>query len=251
MYTPDIINLRDFYATDFGESVRLLLADSIADFWQDFQAESLVGIGYATPYLQPYLGRVKILAACMPAQQGASYWPHDGDNIVLIVHEGELPFAENSLERILLVHSMENSEQLSWMIEELWRVLVPNGKLLAVVPNRGGAWARSSSSPFGYGRPFTMAQMNDLLSRQQFAVTRSGSALFMPPCRKSILWKIAGKVEKIGKFICNLFGGYLGGIIIVEAEKRIYSSIRQPVVEARNIRKSTVIAQPAMTMKKK
>ncbi len=250
MYTPDIINLRNFYATGFGESVRLLIADSILQFWPNTNGDVVLGMGYAVPYIEPYLEQAATLIACMPAQQGAIYWPHNSDNLTLITHESELPFAESSINRVLLIHSMENSEQLSWMISEIWRVLTPNGKLLAVAPNRHSLWSRSSRSPFGYGRPFSMSQIRDLLTEQQFAITRTSSALFIPPTRIRFLWKAAAKLEKIGKFFCGFLGGFLGGVLMVEAEKQIYSAIRQPVVEAKKYRGTIIGARPAMNMKK-
>lgn len=250
MYTPDIVNLRHFYATFFGESVRALIADAILRIWPTVEGDAVVGIGYATPYLSPYIDQATPLVACMPAQQGAAYWPHGGDNLVLIAHDSELPFAESSLNRVLLVHSIENSEQLSWMIGEIWRVLTPNGKLLAVVPNRRGMWSRSSRSPFGYGRPFSITQMRDLLTEQQFTITRTSSALFMPPIRIKFCWRIANKLEAIGKFICNFLGGFLGGVLLVEAEKQIYSGIRQPVVEARNYRGTVMGGRTVMNLEK-
>ncbi len=252
MYTPDIVNLRYFYSTAFGESVRALIADAIIKIWPSVSGDVTLGLGYATPYLPPYIGQATPLVACMPAQQGAAYWPHDGDNIVLIAHDSELPFPESSINRVLLVHSIENSEQLSWMIQEIWRILAPGGKLLAVVPNRRGMWSRSSKSPFGYGRPFSITQLCDLLGEHQFTIIKKKSALFMPPVRIKFCWKVANKLESIGRFFCSFlggfFGGFGGGILLVEAEKQIYSGIRQPVVEARNYRGSVSGARTVMTM---
>lgn len=251
MYTPDIVNLRNFYSTNFGECVRSLISSAILHIWPNVGEDVIVGLGYATPYLTTYLTPSAHIAACMPAGQGAAYWPHGGDNLVVISHDSELPFAESSLNRILLVHSMENSEQLSWLIQEIWRVLTPNGKMLAIVPNRHGMWSWSSRSPFGYGRPFSITQMRTLLSEQQFNITKTNSALFMPPTRINFCWKIADKLESMGRFICNFLGGFLGGVILVEAEKQIYSGIAQPVVEARRYRTQVMGAKPAMNLKKK
>lgn len=250
MYTPDIVNLRNFYSTNFGQSVRALISSAILRIWSSTGEDVVVGLGYATPYLASYVTPSAHLAACMPAGQGAAYWPHGGDNLVVISHDSELPFAESSINRVLLVHSMENSEQLSWLIQEIWRVLTPNGKMLAVVPNRSGMWSRSSRSPFGYGRPFSMSQMRTLLGEQQFVITSTSSALFMPPTRMTFCWKIADKLESIGNVICSFLGGFLGGVILVEAEKQIYSGIAQPVVEARRYRTKVMGIKPAMNLKK-
>jgi hypothetical protein len=48
------------------------------------------------------------------------------------------------------------------LLREVWRVLAPNGRLLAVVPNRRGLWARIDTTPFGHGRPFSRGQVTHL-----------------------------------------------------------------------------------------
>ncbi len=251
MFTTDILSLRQFYATEFGAAVRALVSAAISRLWKSAEGETMLGIGYATPYLAPYIGQATPVCALMPAAQGAEYWPQDADNLTLLAHDSELPFSENSFNRILLVHSVENSEQLSWMIGEVWRTLTPSGRVLAVVPNRLGVWSRSSRSPFGYGRPFTMAQLCDMLTAQNFHITRTSSALFIPPTKMKCIWRRAVGLEKIGLFICRFLGGFLGGVLLVEAEKKIYSPIRQPVVEARKYRNVPVGARAALGMDKK
>lgn len=225
MFAPDILSLRQFYASPFGEAVRSLIARSLAELWPQAHGDVILGIGYATPYLDPYLKQGAPVMVGMPAMQGAAYWPPERGNLVFLSHESELPLKENSVNRILLLHSVENSEELSPMIKELWRVLTPGGRLLAIVPNRMGFWSRSSRSPFGYGRPFSMTQLRDLMTNQQFTPTRSSSALFIPPTHLRLLWRLAPKIETLGKWFCPFFGG----VLLIEMEKQLYASIRQPV----------------------
>jgi hypothetical protein len=225
MFAPDVVNLRQFYATPFGDMVRSLLASTLITVWPEAKGDTLLGIGYATPYLDPYLSQAAPVMVCMPAGQGAAYWPPSRPNLVFMANEAELPLQENSVNRILLAHSIENSAQMSWMMREVWRVLTPGGRMLAMVPNRLGAWSRSSRSPFGYGHPFSMAQLRDLISENQFTVTRSASALFVPPVRMNMVARMAPKIERVGKLICPFFGG----VLFVEAEKQVYAGIRQPV----------------------
>jgi alpha-ketoglutarate-dependent 2,4-dichlorophenoxyacetate dioxygenase len=47
---------------------------------------------------------------------------------------------------------------------------MPEGRLLLIVPNRRGIWARLDSTPFGHGRPYSRGQLERLL----------GDALFTP-----------------------------------------------------------------------
>jgi len=250
MLAPDILHLREFYTTPFGEAVRAVIAGEIARFWRSAEGDSVLGLGYATPYLSPFLEQKTAVFALMPAAQGAEYWPQNANNLVVLAHDSEMPFSENSINRALLVHSVENSEHLSWMIEETWRVLTPSGKLLAIVPNRRGVWSRSQRSPFGYGRPFSMGQMRDLLAEQNFTITRTSTALFLPPTYIKAFWKWANKFEKFGRFFCQFFAVFWGGVLLVEAEKQIYSTIPQPVVEARKYRGVLGVARPAMALRK-
>ncbi len=230
MFVPDVVSLRQFYATPLGAEVRALIDASLLDLWPGLNGDTMLGLGYATPYMEPYLSDARsVMLACMPASQSAVYWPPGKNNVVFMAQESALPLPENSMNRVLLVHSVEHTEQLSWMMREIWRVLTPGGRVLAVVPNRLGFWALSSKSPFGYGRPFSAAQWRDLLDSHQFTYTRSSSALFMPPVRWRFAWRAARKVEKVGKAVCGLFGG----VLLIEAEKQIHAAIRQPVVVAK------------------
>lgn len=230
MFSPDVVNLRQFYASPLGEHARGLIEDAIYHLWPPASNESILGIGFATPYLDGYREQGMSVHACMPARQGAAYWPPAKNNLVLLAHESELPFPENSMNRVLLVHSVENSEQLSGMMQEIWRVLTPGGRVLVVAPNRIGFWARSPRSPFGYGRPFSLAQMRDLMAEHQFTPTRSRPVLFTPPTHLETVWRAAKKIESLGRILFP----FIGGVWLVEAEKQVYASIRQPIHSKRS-----------------
>ena len=48
---------------------------------------------------------------------------------------------------------LEWSEKPRDLLRELWRVLAPNGRLLLVVPNRRGLWARVDTTPVRLWQP--------------------------------------------------------------------------------------------------
>ena len=245
MYNPDVIMLRQFYATPFGEGVHALINASLKHLWPSTKGESILGIGYCSPYLEQYVDDSNAVMVCMPANQGAAYWPAAGSNRVFLAHESELPIPENSINRILLVHSIENSEQLVGMIKEAYRVLTPGGRILAIVPNRLGWWSRSPRSPFGYGRPFSMMQLRELFSEQDLTVTRSNSAVFIPPTHMRLLWRFAKKIEIVGKILCP----FIGGVLLIESEKQLYASIKQPVISRKTYSVAHQTSTPAMGMK--
>lgn len=245
MFTPEIVSLRQFYATALGERMRALIERSVHELWPEAKGDVIVGIGYPLPYLEPYLADCRVMIA-MPAQQGAAYWPQSKLNMVFLTHEAELPLPENSVNRILLVHSIENSEQLSGMMEEIWRVLTPGGRVMAIVPNRIGAWSRSSRSPFGHGRPFSMMQLRHLMSEHRLTPLRHSSALFIPPLHWRLLWRAAFALDLLGKLFCP----FVGGVLLLEAEKQLYAATRQPVVSARrNYLPIPAVVKPALGRK--
>jgi hypothetical protein len=243
MFSPDIVAFRQFYTTPLGEAVRGLIARALHELWPGVGSDAVLGIGYCAPYLESLVADGAHVTMCMPAHQGAAAWP-PGANLVFLAHESDLPLRENSLNRVLLLHSVENSEHLSWMMEEVWRTLTPGGRVLAIVPNRLGFWSRSSKSPFGYGRPFSMAQLRDLMADHHFTLTRCSSALFIPPTHFKLVWRMADKLEAIGKFLCP----FIGGVLLIEAEKQLYAAIRQPA-KARKLYGVIPAPKPAMGMK--
>ena len=229
-----------------GVAMQRVLLQRIMRIWPSAKDDSILGIGYTSPFLEPYLEDSERILICMPAHQGAAYWPTGSNNRVFLSHESSLPLSENTVNRVLMVHSIENSEQLSWMMEEAWRVLTPGGRLLVVAPNRLGLWSHLGSNPFGSGRPFSKSQIKDLMTEHDFTVLRSEGALFMPPSNYPTIGKMADWLEKTGQWLCPI----MGGVWLVEAEKQVYASIRQQVTVRRGYHVPVRAAKPARGLKK-
>lgn len=244
MFSPDVVSMRQFYATPFGDNVRALIAKSLEQLWPSVPGDAMMSVGFATPYLEADLSGNALNIVCMPAGQGAAYWPVQGENRVFLAHESEIPLPEGSVNRVLLIHSIEHSEHLDGLVKEIYRVLTPSGRMLAIVPNRLGLWARSPRTPFGYGRPFSMMQMRELLAGNELTVTRSRSALFIPPTHLRLVWKCAAYIEWIGKLLCP----FIGGVLMVEAEKQLYAGIQQPVLVRPRYVPATAMRTPALGM---
>lgn len=224
MFHPDVIHLRQFYASPIGQRVQALIGQAIANLWPSANKDAVLVVGYGVPYLDYLKISAQPLLMVMPAEQGAVAWPAGEANRVALAHEFELPFQSNSINRVLLIHCVENSEGLSGMMDEVWRVLTPGGRVLSVVPNRVSFWSGSGKSPFGYGRPFNVLQLRSLFAKHHFTHTRTSSALFSPPMALQASWRVARKLEFIGK-VCWWF---MGGVLLVEAEKQMVASIKQP-----------------------
>jgi hypothetical protein len=52
----DVVELREFYGTRLGQVARRMVARRIRQLWPDITGMRLLGLGYATPYLRPFLG---------------------------------------------------------------------------------------------------------------------------------------------------------------------------------------------------
>ena len=126
-------------------------------------------------------------------------------------------------------------------MRELWRVLAPNGRLLIIVPNRRGLWARVDTTPFGHGRPFSRSQITKLLKDAMFSPEEWQYALYMPPFSWRVLLKWPVFWERLGLVLWPAFSG----VILVEATKQIYAAV--PVKEVRSKRRRVVPVPAGVT----
>jgi SAM-dependent methyltransferase len=180
-----------------------------------------MGLGFPAPYLANFRGEAQRVGALMPAAQGAMVWPSSGPSQTVMVEEGTLPLADASVDRLLLVHALEVSENANHMLREIWRVLAPEGRLLIIVPNRRGIWARIDSTPFGVGRPYSRDQLAKLLTQSLFTPIDVASALNMPPVHRPWLLRWATAFERLGGRLWPLFSG----VLIVEARKEVMTAL--------------------------
>lgn len=217
----DVAELREFYARPLGLMVRRLLAHRIRARWRKLQQETLIGLGFTTPYLGTFRGEALRIGALMPAAQGALVWPDPGPKMSVLVEEEQLPLPDNSVDRLLAVHCLETADRPRALLREIWRVLSPQGRLMMVVPNRRGVWARLDRTPFGQGRPYSRSQLEQLLSEAMFSPFDWSAALYVPPLESRIVLRWATAFERIG---ARLSPGF-GGIIIVEARKELVAPV--------------------------
>jgi SAM-dependent methyltransferase len=218
----DIIDLRDFYDGPLGRAVVRLIARRLRTLWPRVAGQRMLGIGFATPYLAAFRGEAERVLAVMPAGQGVMRWPdaEGSGGLVALADEGALPLPDRSMDRVLMVHCLEGTAEVHVLLRECWRVMADGGRLIVVVANRRGLWARTESAPFAQGRPFSRGQITRLLRDAMFAPLASTTALFMPP----IWWRLFGgwaaALEDLG---ARLFPT-IAGVLVIEAEKQIYAA---------------------------
>jgi SAM-dependent methyltransferase len=193
----------------------------LAAIWAPQPNERLVGLGYTLPWLDRFGSGAERVFAFMPAGQGAVAWPPVGPSATALVFDEELPLFDSSIDRMLLVHALEHSENPRETLMEIWRVLSPGGRVVIVVPNRRGVWARFEHTPFGNGRPFSRGQINALLRETNFTPGHWADALHFPPSDKRWIMRLYSLFERTGRRFWPMFGG----VIVVEAQKRLYQGL--------------------------
>lgn len=215
----DVIDLRDFYDSSLGQTARRMIRRQIRAIWPDSTDMRVLGLGFATPYLRPFREETERVIAVMPSSQGVLPWPPEGPGLVCLADETDLPLPDRSIDRVLLVHALESTEQVRATLREIWRVLADSGRLLVVTPNRRGIWARLERTPFGQGRPYTPSQLSRLLRDNMYTPLQTATALFMPPFQSRFVLRSAPAWEQVGERWFPTFAG----VLMVEAAKQIYA----------------------------
>jgi SAM-dependent methyltransferase len=219
--TIDVTELRDFYSKRLGVVARRLINRGIQARWPDARGQRVLGLGYPTPYLGLFRDDCERCIAFMPAAQGVLKWPTARATLSALVEDRSLPLPDASVDRILMVHSLEMSDDPDGLLREVWRVLAPSGRLMVIVPNRRGVWARTDNTPFGHGRPYSRTQIAQLLRRTWFTPVAWNEALFVPPIPQGWMLRSAPAWERVGATMSLPFAG----VHIAEATKQVYRAI--------------------------
>jgi SAM-dependent methyltransferase len=215
----DVQDLRNFYyRSTLGRAAQASVRKRVQDLWPEAHGQTVAGFGFAVPLLRPYLADARRVIALMPGPQGVMPWPAAGPNVSVLAEETLWPIETGRIDRLIVMHGLETSERPDQVLEECWRVLGPGGKALFVVPNRAGLWSRSDSTPFGFGRPYTLGQLETQLKQCNFLPERHCAALYQPPSSRRFWLKSAPLWEKIGSRIPTSFPV---GVVLVEAGKLI------------------------------
>ena len=235
---PDVVDLRSFYASPLGRVAQRFIERTIRELWPHCNGQTVLGIGYATPYLSTYReGAVRVIAL-MPAEQGIAAWPDGGVSSAALAEVGMLPLPDACIDRVVLAHVLEYVDLPRELLAEVWRILTPGGRVIIVAPNRRGLWSRVDTTPFGHGRPYSKSQLRELLREGLFSPENWAELLYVPPFARPSLLRLAGAFERIG----GRFALPGAGIHLVEATKQVY----RPLVVRKAVRRLPRLAPAAV-----
>jgi SAM-dependent methyltransferase len=221
-----------FYATPRGAVAADVLRDRMRAFWPDLHGMSVLGIGFASPFLplwqaDAYRCIDAIAAPLGPASPGRA----------CVVAEDRMPFPDLSFDRILLVHGLEHADDARHLLREVWRMLKDDGRMLVVAPNRLGLWAHVEATPFGHGTPYSPRQIAGVLAGAMFRPERRDVALFVPPFNGRLLLRGWPAWEQIG----HAMAPDLAGVTLTEAVKDAYAAL--PLADG--VRRQVIVPEAA------
>lgn len=225
----DVHDLREFYyRSQIGRAAQKVVRGELQRLWPEAKGQTVVGFGFAVPLLRPYLGEARRIIGLMPGPQGVMPWPPGQRNVSVLCEDTLWPLPTGFVDKLAVMHGLETSEHPTAVLEECFRVLGPGGRAVFIVPNRAGLWSRSDQTPFGYGRPYSLSQLEAQLRRHGFVTEKTLSTLYQPPSRKRFWRKFGSMMEGVGRHI-PVFAA--GGVLMIEVSKQVTTPTRPGLAE--------------------
>ena len=91
-------------------------------------------------------------------------------SLTTLIEETKFPFQDLSVDRIIIIHALEFSQQVRSMLRDTWRILKDDGRTIIVVPD-------------GQGLPYSANQPSSILESTMFAPTQIKHAICIPPVK--------------------------------------------------------------------
>ncbi len=210
----DILDYHEFYRTPLGAAAADFISARLIEAWGEARGCRVAGFGFANPFLAKFDHAERRLALA-PGGQGVIRWPGAGANAAALVGERSWPLPDASIDRLLIVHGLEEAPDPRRLMREAWRVLADDGRVIIVASHRRGLWSIIETTPFAAGRPYLKGQLDRLLREAMFGGAFWNAALYFPPVKSRFLLRSARAWERAG---ARVWPG-LSGVLMVEASK--------------------------------
>ncbi|MDH5180707.1 MAG: class I SAM-dependent methyltransferase [Gammaproteobacteria bacterium] len=157
----------------------------------------------------------------MDIEAGGDAHPANGPRFAGLPHA--LPLASESVDVVLLPHTLEFSPQPHAVLREVDRVLVPEGHLVMMMFNPWSLWQLQSlflgwrQTPPWCGHFISTTRTRDWLALLGFNVKRCERYFYRPPSQAHKLMSRLDWLEKFGRAFWPIFGGSY----ILTARKRV------------------------------
>ena len=211
----DVGRIDKFYNGERGQIVAKLLRKDLSDIWRLSKTGTNLAVGF--PFY--FFPEDSVCPVLMPTEIGGMAWAHEQEIYSAIIDSNSWPLESDSMDSILITHALEFIPNQNSFLLEAGRVLKSAGKLIIMVPHRGGLWSRAETTPYGHGTPFSKGQIFSLLKNTGLRLEKCTSSLFLPPFADKLPKTVSNQIEFVGEHLLQL----LGGVLIVEATKMVYA----------------------------
>ena len=151
---------------------------------------------------------------------------NDKNPVQLLSHFEALPFESQSLDLLVLPHTLETSDDPHQVLREAERVLVPEGRLIVVSFNPWSLWGARQKFHQLTGHSFFppgsqligLPRLKDWLKLLNFEIEAGRFGCYRFPCRSEAWLKRGEVLEKIG----NRWWPVFGAVYALTAVKRVH-----------------------------
>lgn len=222
----DVRTFQAFYGTPLGKYTAQQLAASVHVHWPDLlPQQTMIGAGYAEPVLRQVLFSRKDLHLCpcylSLAHVGVVCADMQKPESQVLVEDTLWPLAEASVHAFLGVHFLETVRTPHETLREIYRILLPQGRCLMVVPAAQTLWSVADGQPFSLGRAFSRARLVRLFQQAGFDVLHVGHALHGWPTQSRLSLALQARAEVYLKDT-----PFLAGVHIIHARKTLLGPVR-------------------------
>jgi len=194
--------IRTFYESPLGRAALDLLRAHVEKLWPVLENERIFSLGAAGILFDGTVSSARMTGT-------------EGENFSCLVDAKNKPLPDADVDRLAVLHGGASFD-LGALLREGIRVLKGEGRILLILPRKGGLWDSVPLSPFGQEPAYSERNVRNLLKRNGYFIERIDRALYAPPIDApwNLFW--VPKIEMAAPFVFP-FGG---GVLVVEAKKR-------------------------------
>lgn len=210
--------LEEWYASPLGFEVVTRESVCLQGMLGDVFGYYLVQVGIADSFQEALAAsriRHRVLVPCVP--------PGDHRGLSAVGDPTRLPLASDSVDAVLLPHTLDFAADSRQVLREVERVLIPEGRVFVLGFNALSTWGlvrllyRTGGQRAPWcGRFLTPYRVEDWLSLLGFDVERREHILFQPPVRRALGTRLPS-LERIGRRLWPA----LGAVYVIRAVKRV------------------------------
>lgn len=219
----DLDKLNTFYKSPLGLYVNAVLHDILHDLVKTMTlTKTSTVIASAGSFAYAGLLPDPLQKLSFQAYHDQTVWPEAIAKNHVVTNRNHWPCHAEEADLICMIHDLEFAENPEIYLKEAWRVLKGEGRMILIVPNRAGRWAREDNNPFGRGYPYSLDQIASLLKKAQFQIDGVERALFYPPFEpKSFVTGLYRKMtESLGPYAL-----LQGGVFVLQISKHVFKPI--------------------------